>query len=188
MSHHLKYRLIPPGLPPQRILVKVPGWGGVDQPRADGSARQPWHGTPFVEAATYGLELIYPFPNPCHIRKRDGEIEIEGDFGPDPETGVVWPPVTVFDKQFYGMNTHVDLRVPEGFALRIGPHPRFFTDSTASAPMAVSGHLRTDWWPFAFFILFKAPEAGQTHVFRYGEPYAQHHCRAPLRQNTNCRS
>ncbi len=173
MLHHLKYRVIPPALPPRRIMLEIPGWSGDDQPRAGGSVQQPWHCTPFVEGATYGLELIYPFPNPCYVQKVDGEITILGDFGPDPQTGVAWPPIGVFNKQFYGFNTYTDVKAPPGFALRVGTHPRFSTDNTASVPVAVSAHLRSEWWPFVFFIIFKAPEPGQTHVFRYGEPYAQ---------------
>lgn len=123
MLHHLKYRVIPPALPPRRIMLEIPGWSGDDQPRAGGSVQQPWHCTPFVEGATYGLELIYPFPNPCYVQKVDGEITILGDFGPDPQTGVAWPPIGVFNKQFYGFNTYTDVKAPPGFALRVARIP-----------------------------------------------------------------
>ena len=29
---------------------------------------------PFVDAATYGLELIYPYDSVCHVWNRNGEI------------------------------------------------------------------------------------------------------------------
>jgi hypothetical protein len=27
------------------------------------------------------------------------------------------------------------------------------------------------WWPMIFFVVFKAPAEGQTHIFRPGEPF-----------------
>src|SRR5688572_32640765 len=57
--------------------------------------------------------------------------------------------------------------------VRVEPHPRFYTDATGTCPCAVAGHIHTAFWPRIFFVVFKAPWPGQTHVFRKDEPYAQ---------------
>lgn len=33
--------------------------------------------------------------------------------------------------------------------------------------------LLRNWWPMMFFIVFKAPPEGGTHIIRPGEPFAQ---------------
>ena len=66
----------------------------------------------------------------------------------------------------------LDLKVERGFAIRTEPHPRFYTDRTDTAPIAVPALIR-NWWPMMFFCVFKAPAEGRTHIFRPGEPFAQ---------------
>jgi hypothetical protein len=39
-------------------------------------------------------------------------------------------------------------------------------------PIAVPALIR-NWWPMLFFVVFKSPPEGRTHVFRPGEPFAQ---------------
>ena len=46
--------------------------------------------------------------------------------------------------------------------MRTEPHPRFYTDTTGTVPIAVPALLRTEWWPMISFIVFKAPTKGQT--------------------------
>jgi hypothetical protein len=58
-------------------------------------------------------------------------------------------------------------------AVRTEPHPRFYTDTTGTVPIAVPALLRTEWWPMISFVVFKVPLAGQTHIFRPGEPMLQ---------------
>jgi hypothetical protein len=152
--------------------MQVPGWAGDREPRANGSHEFAWHCLPFTEGAQYGIELFYPFQNELRVSTQDGRLILDGDFGPDPETGIEWPPFRNFGEQFYTYQILLDLKVGDGFAIRTEPHPRFYTDPADSVPIAVPALLR-NWWPMMSFILFKSPAEGRTHVFRPGEPFAQ---------------
>ena len=77
-----------------------------------------------------------------------------------------------FGKAYYTYQILLDLKVEPGFALRTEPHPRFYTDRTDTCPIAVPALIRS-WWPMLFFVVFKAPAEGRSHVFRPGEPFAQ---------------
>ena len=57
--------------------------------------------------------------------------------------------------------------------MRTEPHPRFYTDTSGTVPIAVPALLRTEWWPMINFVVFKAPAEGCTHIFRPGEPMLQ---------------
>ena len=169
----VKYRLANPGLKPRRTKLEMPGWGGTPQPRADGSHEQVWHCMPFTEGAQYGIEVFYPYPNELRVTTRDGQIALEGDFGPDPETGHNWPPFRPFGENYYTYQLLLDLQVPDDMAVRTEPHPRFYTSPTDDVPVAVPALLRTSWWPMISFVVFKAPPEGRVHVFRQGEPFMQ---------------
>ncbi|MGO9672860.1 MAG: hypothetical protein ACLPSF_01595 [Methylocella sp.] len=168
----VKYRLCHPGLRPRRTKLEVPGWAGSSEPRANGSHEHPWHCMPFAEGARYGIELFYPFENELHVSMRGGKLILDGDFGPDPETGLQWPPFRTFGETYYTYQILLDLKVEDGWAIRTEPHPRFYTDPTDSTPIAVPALLR-HWWPMMSFIVFKSPAEGRTHIFRPGEPFAQ---------------
>jgi len=168
----VKYRLFEPRLCPRRTKLEVPGWAGQREPRKDGSHEYAWHCVPFSESARYGIELFYPFDNELRVTTQDGHLILDGDFGPDPDTGVQWPPFRNFGDQFYTYQILLDLKVEEGFAIRIEPHPRFYTDQTDTVPIAVPALLRR-WWPMMNFAVFKSPAEGRTHIFRPGEPFAQ---------------
>jgi hypothetical protein len=170
--HTVKYRLFEPRLGPRRTKLEVPGWAGKREPRKDGSHEYAWHCVPFSESARYGIELFYPFDNELHVTTRDGHLLLEGDFGPDPETGLQWPPFRNFGDQFYTYQILLDVKVEEGLAMRIEPHPRFYTDQTDTTPIAVPALLRR-WWPMMNFAVFKSPAEGGTHIFRPGDPFAQ---------------
>jgi hypothetical protein len=170
--HTVKYRLFESRLRPRRTKLEVPGWAGKPEPRKDGSHEYAWHCIPFSEGARYGIELFYPFENELCVATRDGRLILDGDFGPDPENGLQWPPFRNFGDQFYTYQILLDLKVEEGMAIRTEPHPRFYTDQTDSVPIAVPALLRS-WWPMMNFVLFKAPAEGRTHIFRPGEPFAQ---------------
>ena len=169
----IKYRTIQPGLKPRRTKLEVPGWGGKPEPRRDGSHEYPWHCVPFSEGAQYGIELFYPYDNELHVTNLGGKVHLEGDFGPDPGTGLQWPPFRSFGSGYYTYQILIDLKVPDDTAVRIEPHPRLYTDPTDSVPLAVPALLRTSWWPMISFVVFKTPPQGQTHVFRSGEPFIQ---------------
>jgi hypothetical protein len=173
----LKFNTVGKALPPRPIRVDVPGWGGSpDLKRVDGSEPQPWHCTPFVEASTYGLELVYPYENECVVMNDGGVIRFERDWKNEPggtasdtEFGVFAP----LPSQYYFFGTSTDLQAPPGYVLRTDPHPRFYTDNTGTIPAAVPGHVRSEWFPKKTFIVFKVPPIGGRHVFRKGEPFVQ---------------
>jgi tetratricopeptide (TPR) repeat protein len=173
----IKYSTYSKATPPQPIRMKVPGWAGIPDKMEDGSAGQPWHCLPFVEASTYGLELVYPFETECHIINDNGMVRIEWDFSKEPGgelSGAEF--ATFFPKEasrWYLFTTRIDVQAPPGHVIRTEPHPRYFTDETGTAPVALIGHLQTEWWPRKLFVVFKAPPPGHRHVFRKGEPYAQ---------------
>lgn len=168
----IKYRIWGKGLPPQKIKLQIPGWAGSDGEYKNGAKPQPWHCKPFVDGSKYGLELIYPFDAECKIIN-DGKLRFEGNF----EKECVWsqeptPPFSAFAPGHYGFTSCLDLMVPDDFVLRLEPHPRFFTDTIGDCPIAVPGHLES-WWCKIFFVVFKAPRLGETHIFRKNEPYAK---------------
>jgi hypothetical protein len=169
----VKFRLFEPRLAPRRTKIEVPGWAGQPEPRQDGSHEYGWHCLPFVEGAQYGIELFYPFDNELHVTKRDGRVVLDGDFGPDPATGVNWPPFRAFGEEYYTYQLLLDLKVADNMAVRTEPHPRVYTSVADDVPVAVPALLRTSWWPMISFVVFKAPPEGRSHVFRSGEPFMQ---------------
>jgi len=168
----VKYRLINPRLAPRRTKLELPGWAGERQPRANGSREQVWHCVPFSEGAQYGIELFYPYDNELRVSTRNGKLILDGDFGSPPETGVQWPPFRNFGDTYYTYQLLLDLKLEQGFAIRTEPHPRFYTDRTDTVPVAVPALVR-NWWPMLFFMVFKSPAEGSTHVFRPNEPFVQ---------------
>ena len=169
----VKFRLADPGLKPRRTKLEMPGWGGTPQPRADGSHEQVWHCMPFTEGAQYGIEVFYPYANELRVTKKNGIVQLDGDFGPPPDEGLQWPPFRAFGENFYTYQLLLDLDVGPGFGVRTEPHPRFYADATDTVPVAVPALLRTEWWPMISFIVFKAPPEGAVHIFRPGEPMLQ---------------
>lgn len=89
----VKYRLNDPRLAPRRTKLEIPGWAGEREPRANGSREQVWHCVPFSEGAQYGIELFYPYDNELHVSTRNGQLMLDGDWGPPPlDSGLQWPP------------------------------------------------------------------------------------------------
>ena len=170
--HQVKCRLFERRLNPRRTKLEIPGWGGKPVPRRDGSHEYAWHCVPFSESAQYGIELFYPFDHELRVTTRGGKLIFDGDFGPNPDSGLEWPPFRTFGEQFYTYQILLDLKVEEGLAIRTEPHPRFYTDTTGTVPITLPALLRR-WWPMMNFMVFKSPAEGQTHIFRSGEPFAQ---------------
>jgi len=173
----IKYRLQGKALPPRPIRMKVPGWGGDGAKKmVDGSDPQPWHCRPWVDAANYGLELLYPYETECHVLNVDGVIKVEWNWQQEPGGGLTGAEFGIFDTvphQYYLFESGVDLQAPAGFVLQTQPHPRFFTDQTGTVPPALIGHVQSEWWPRQQFVVFKMPPRGQRHIFRKGDPYVQ---------------
>lgn len=181
----IKYRSLDGGPPPHPIRLQIPGWSGKDKNHGDGAPAQPWHCPPFVEGSTYGHELLYPYKSSCAVRRIRGKVVFDGDFSKegwmigengDYVTGdqekKKTPPMMCFADGHYGMSGNFDIEPPEGYVLRTEPHPRFYTDETGTVPCLVPGHIQR-WWSRIFFVVFKAPREGETHIFRHGEPYGQ---------------
>jgi len=165
----VKYRSHHANLKPRRTRLEVPGWAGRNEPRADGSHEYPWHCIPFSEAARAGIELLYPHDDELRVTVRNGELCFEGDFGTDDARR---PPFRSFGAEYYTYQLLLDLKVEESLAIKFETHPRFYTDTTGTVPIAVPAVLR-HWWPMVFFMVFKTPAEGQTHIFRPGEPFTQ---------------
>ena len=162
------------GTAPKPTKLQIPGWGGEPNEHKTGDKPQPWHCTPFIEGATYGLELCYVFDTECHVKMVNNEIVFEGDFAEEQKKcNVGLPPFLSFSPGHFGMTSAIDIQVPAEHILRLETHPRFYTDTTNTVPCALPGHLQTEWWPKIFFVVFKNPLPGQTIIFKKNEPYAQ---------------
>jgi hypothetical protein len=168
----VKYRLHDPRLAPRRTRTSVPGWAGEPEPRANGSHEQPWHCIPFTEAAVAGIELFYPYEEELHVTTQDGELVLSSPGQADAPTATVATPFRSFGKWYYTYQSLIDFKVGEGQAIKVETHPRFYTDRTGTVPIAVPALIR-HWWPMIYFVVFKAPLPGQTHIFRPGEPFIQ---------------
>lgn len=168
----VKYRSINPDLLPRRTRLTVPGWAGEPQPRADGSHEYPWHCIPFSEAARAGIELPFPHENELRVSTRQGTLVFEGAFADAPEDDERRPPFRRFGREYYTYQLLLDLKVEAEFAIKTETHPRFYTDTTGTVPIAVPAVLH-HWWPMIYFVVFKSPTEGQTHIFRPNEPFLQ---------------
>lgn len=170
----IEYRLWGKGIPPRPTKLQIPGWAGNHHGHDNGDTPQPWHCTPFVEASTYGLELVYPFDTEAVVYlDKNNNVKFEGDFTDE----CIWsnppsPPFAAFAESHFGYTSAVDISVPEDHVVRLEPHPRFYTDTTGTCPCAISGHIQP-WWCKIFFVVFKSPLPGQKIIFRKNEPYAQ---------------
>ena len=169
----IKYRTWENAPPPRPIKLEIPGWAGHHRRHDNGCIPQPWHCVPFVEGATYGLEIIYPFEHETRVTNENGNCVFSGKFfEKDYDTSAMPIPFSNFAPGHYGFTSSVDLKIPEDHVIRLEPHPRFFTDTTGTCPIAIPGHIQS-WWCRIFFMVFKAPLSQQTHIFTQGEPVAQ---------------
>ena len=119
---------------------------------------------PSPKARSTEIEIFYPYDNELRVTKKNGEFVFDGDFGPPPEDGLEWPPFRSFGREYYTHQLLLDLKVGKEWAVRTEPHPRFYTDTTDTVPIAVPALLRTEWWPMIAFIVFKSPGEGRTHI------------------------
>ncbi|MBV9110244.1 MAG: hypothetical protein JO306_12610, partial [Gemmatimonadetes bacterium] len=160
----VKYRAEHPNLRPRRTKLEVPGWAGQPEPRQDGSHEHPWHCVPFSEYARAGLEIPYPHGHELRVSVQEGAFRFDGAFDDEHV-----PPFRPFGREYYTYQLLLDLKVDAGLAIKVETHPRFFTDTTGTVPVAVPAILR-HWWPMIYFVVFKAPGEGRVDIFRPGEP------------------
>jgi hypothetical protein len=166
----VKYRAYDARLRPRRTRLEVPGWAGLQAPRADGSHEYPWHCVPFSEAARAGLELCYPYDEELRVSTRGGVLVFELGTGEILQPGGEGPPFRSFGREYFTFRSSIDLQPEPGWAIKIETHPRFYSDTSGEAPIAVPAILHA-WWPMVNFLVFKSPAEGATHVFRPGEPF-----------------
>ena len=114
--------------------------------------------------------MFYPYKKELRVSKKRGKCTFDGDFGPPPAGDLQWPPFRSFGDEYYTYQLLLDLNVGQEWAVRTEPHPRFYTDTSGTVPIAVPALLRTEWWPMINFVVFKAPAEGCTRIFRPGEP------------------
>jgi len=171
----IKYRIWYNGVPPKPIKLQIPGWSGELNEHKSGDKPMPWHCIPFVEGATYGLEIYYCFDSECHVKNINGNIVFEGDFSEEQKKipDIPMPPFTTFAPGHFGMSSCLDISVPENYILRTEPHPNFYTDETNTVPCCIPGHLQSEWWSKIFFLVFKNPQPNQTLIFKKNQPIAQ---------------
>ena len=116
---------------------------------------------------------LLPLSESTWGRDEDGKLALEGDFGPPPESwGAEWPPFRPFGDLYYTYQLRSTSRSRR--VLRFGPS-RIRASTRIrpiTTPIAVPALIRR-WWPMIYFLVFKAPPEGVTHVFRPGEPFAQ---------------
>ena len=79
---------------------------------------------------------------------------------PPPDSDLAWPPFRSFGREYYTYQLLLDLKVGPEWAVRSEPHPRFYTDTTDTVPVAVPALLRTEWWPMISFAVFEIPGRG----------------------------
>lgn len=167
----LRFRKLHDTIPLRRAKLQVPGWSG----NATHATPQPWHCKPFIDAASYGLELRFCWQASCRVSLQRGRAVWSGDLSaelpPDAPTG--WHPFSAFAQGYFGLSPLLDLQVPDGMGLFVLPHPRCLMDASGTAPIAIPGLVETHWWPRPFFLVFKAPAPRKHIEFRHGDPIAQ---------------
>ena len=171
----IKYRTFYKGKAPTPIKLQMPGWSGEPNDHKDGDVPQPWHCVPFVEGSTYGLEMYWGFDTEYEVVTENGIPKFIGDHKEEAKkcSEISFPPFAQFAPGHFGISSCLDVMVPEGYIVRIEPHPRYYTDETWTTPLAIPGHLNTAMWPKIFFLVFKNPAPGQKYIFRKNDPIAQ---------------
>jgi len=173
----IKYRLQGKALPPRPLRASAQ----VDAPPAadaNPAARTAgtWQCPVFVEGSSHGVELLYPYDTACEVVNEDGELRFIWHAGGAPGDGIdpeAFERSKTSPDQTYLFNTMLDLQAPQGYVLRIEPHPRCLANRDDTCPTALYGHVETEWWPKHLRVGFQVPPRGRRHVFRKGEPYAR---------------
>jgi len=130
---------------------------------------------PFLDAYTYGYEILYPYLTTLEIRNENGEIKFYPEKNWEKDSALLKKvsskPVGCIDKGFFGLASGMDIQVPEDFILRVEPHPSTALDD--SLAYAIPGHIETNWWPSLLFLVFRAPKENQSIILKKNDPIAQ---------------
>ena len=129
---------------------------------------------PFIDSYIYGLEYTYPYNTTLTVSSINDEIIFDVEDNWEKDANILKlvenKPIGTIDSGYFGLASGLDIKVPEGYSLRIEPHPSLLFESEINV---VSGHLETFWWPNLMFLVFKAPLNGESIVFKKGMPLAQ---------------
>lgn len=166
LSVNIKYRTWNKGIPPRPIKLEIPGWAG----QKHWNSGQPHHCKPFIDGATYGLELIYPYDTEVTVIAQDGVSEFLCNSKEEWKDSQF--PFQNFAPNHFGFTSSLDIQTEEGIGTMILPHPRYYTDMKGDVPLPVHGLIESDWWPKIFFLAFRAPLNNQKYIFRQGEGFA----------------
>ena len=160
----VKFRLVNPALAPRRTKIEMPGWAGQPKPRADGSHEYAWHCAPSPKARNTASRFSIRTRTSCASLSgtENGFSTAISDPTPKATCSCRHSAASAMNITLYQLL--LDLKVGTEWAVRTEPHPRFYTDTTGTVPIAVPALLRTEWWPMISFIVFKAPMEGQAHI------------------------
>lgn len=172
---NLKYRTIFENFELQKVKLQIDDWAGSNNKNEKDIKVQPFMCKPFVDAATYGFEILYPYETSCEVEFLDGKLKITAEQDWQKDQDIIKKigniPIGQISENHFGINTGLDIKVTSKNVLRIESHPAFYGKN--NYPCAIPGHLETDWWSSLFFVVFKAPEKNQKLYFYKGMAMAQ---------------
>ena len=171
--HDVKFRLANPGLRRAGPSSKCRAGAASPNPAQTVRTNMPGIARLSPRARNTASRSFIPTTTSCVSRRKNGALVFDGDFGPPPDERPDMAAVSQLRREYYTYQLLLDLKVRPEWAVRTEPHPRFYTDSTDTVPIAVPALLRTEWWPMISFVVFKSPREGHTHIFRPGEPMLQ---------------
>ena len=166
-------RAFTPGLNPRRTKLEVPGSGrrtAAPQGRIDGAGLAL---PPYSEAVVHGIDLFSDPTNRASVTRTAANWAWTAT-EPSPE-GCRRPmavPFHPFGDLFLQLPALPRFQGRRKLGDATRPHPRFYTDPTDTTPIAVPALIGLRR-PMIYFLVFKSPPEGKTHIFRPGEPFAQ---------------
>ena len=114
--------------------------------------------------------MLFPHETELRVGMRNGALLFDDGLGDEHDAvDVERPPFRSFGVEYYTYRLLLDLKVDPPMAIKVETHPRFYTDRTGTVPIAVPAIIR-HWWPMIYFVVFKSPAEGQSHIFRKGDP------------------
>ena len=112
---------------------------------------QVWQFKEFYDAATIGVELIWPYEN--YNRKRD--------------TAPVY--IEQLSSELFKVNFPSHLRGKENCSLLLFPHYSTYLPRHKNTPFPIAQCIEFDWWPGKLNVIF----VERNCIFKKGKPFAQ---------------